>query len=192
MEKSVTGIKDFQFLKFMTQTQNSVNICISTGEFTAPSIWVSIAQLCVDMTSGGFSLQSLRPGLGFPARDPPRPWKHQIQASRPADSDKGPGLQALQKRFSMKTESSEASKVFIKRKNTTVCVIGSQADSEGQAPSCACQSGWIIFIGHFLWVSFGQSLQFAWFTVHIRYISGSSCVHWHLWAKMDSTKEAYG
>ena len=38
MEKSVTGIKDFQFLKFMTQTQNSVNICISTGEFTAPSI----------------------------------------------------------------------------------------------------------------------------------------------------------
>ena len=28
MEKSVTSIKDFQFIKFMIQTQNSVNICI--------------------------------------------------------------------------------------------------------------------------------------------------------------------
>ena len=147
IEKSVTGIKDFQFLKFMTQTQNSVNICISACEFTAPSIWVSITQLCVDMTSGGFSLQSLRPGLGFPTRDLSRPWKYQIQASRPADSDKGPGPQALQKRFSMKTESSEASKVFIKRKNSTVLVDRLPGRLRGPGPELCLQ----VRLNYFYW-----------------------------------------
>ena len=40
--------------------------------------------------------------------------KHQILATRTVVSDKGPGPSALQKRFSTKTESSEASKAFIK------------------------------------------------------------------------------
>ena len=67
------------------------------------------------------SLQQLGAGFGFPARD----WagwrrrKQQILATRPVVSDKGPGPLALQKRISTKTESSEASKVFIRRKKCT-------------------------------------------------------------------------
>ena len=45
-----------------------------------------------------------------------RQYKRQILATRPVISDKGPGPTALQKRISRKTESSEASRVFIKRK----------------------------------------------------------------------------
>ena len=37
-------------------------------------------------------------------------------------SDKGPGPLALQKEISTKTESSEASEVFIRRKKSTVAV----------------------------------------------------------------------
>ena len=43
-------------------------------------------------------------------------------ATRPVVSDKGAGPLTLQKRISTKKESSEASKVFIRRKNSTVCV----------------------------------------------------------------------
>ena len=43
-------------------------------------------------------------------------------ATRPVVSDKGTGPTSLQKRTSAKTQSSEASKVFIKREKSTVCV----------------------------------------------------------------------
>ena len=42
--------------------------------------------------------------------------EHQILATRSVVSVKGPGPLALQKRISTKTENSEASKIFIKRK----------------------------------------------------------------------------
>ena len=50
-----------------------------------------------------------------------RQWKHWILATRPVVSDKGPGPSALQKRISTKMESSEASKVFIRRKEYSTC-----------------------------------------------------------------------
>ena len=42
-------------------------------------------------------------------------WKYQILAPRSVVSDKGPGPLALQKIISIKIESGEISKVFIKR-----------------------------------------------------------------------------
>ena len=41
----------------------------------------------------------------------------------------------MQKRISTKMKSSEASKVFIRKKESTVCVDGNTADSEGEALS---------------------------------------------------------
>ena len=41
--------------------------------------------------------------------------EHQILATRPVVSDKGPGPLALQKRIPTKMESNEPNKVFIKR-----------------------------------------------------------------------------
>ena len=46
---------------------------------------------------------------------------------------------------------------------------------------------------NFFWVSFGQSVLFTWFRVHIWYIPESFHVYAHIsLAKMDSTKKAYG
>ena len=47
--------------------------------------------------------------------------KHQILATSPVVSDKGPGPLALQKRIPTKTESSEAS-IYSEEKKSTVCV----------------------------------------------------------------------
>ena len=54
--------------------------------------------------------------LGFQPEIKARLWwlKHQILATRPVVSDKGPGPSVLQKKTSMNMESSEANKVFIK------------------------------------------------------------------------------
>ena len=62
--------------------------------------------------------------------------KHQILATRSVVNDKGPGPSALQKRISTKTESSDVSKVFIKRKRVQYVWIETQADSEGESLSC--------------------------------------------------------
>ena len=55
----------------------------------------------------------------------------------PVVSHKGPGPLCLQKRISTKTESSEASKMFLRRKKSTVSVEDAWADSEGESLSCA-------------------------------------------------------
>ena len=51
-----------------------------------------------------------------------RQQEHQILATRPVVSDKGPGPLALQKIISTKTESCDSSQVIIKRKKSTVCM----------------------------------------------------------------------
>ena len=105
-------------------------------------------------------------------------WKHQILATGPMVSDKGPGPSTLQKRISTKMESREASKVFIRRKKSTVCVTDRHTSGlRGRVPellSHALMAVWITFMGHFFQLSFGQSFWFVWFTAHIWYISGSS------------------
>ena len=44
--------------------------------------------------------------------------------------------------------------------------IDTRADSEGESLSRAVVAVSITFMGHFFRVSFGQSFQLAWFTVH--------------------------
>ena len=77
----------------------------------------------VVLISGGLSLQWLETGLEFPARDWTGSWrwKDQILAIRPVVKDKGSGPSALKKIISTKMESSEASKMFIKRKKYSRC-----------------------------------------------------------------------
>ena len=70
-------------------------------------------------------------------------------------SDKGPGPSTLQKRFSTKTESSEASEVFIKRKKSTVCVDRHMGRLRGTLPDLlSCTLSLKYFYGAFLPVSF--------------------------------------
>ena len=52
--------------------------------------------------------------------------------------------------------------------------MDTQVDSETMLLSRILVAVWITFMGHFLQISFGQSFWFAWFTVHILCISGSS------------------
>ena len=82
------------------------------------------------------SLQRLGAGLGFPARD--WVWVAVVKAPSPSHgpvvSDKGPGPLTLQKRLSTKMESSEASKVFIRRKKSTVCVDRHTSGLTGRVP----------------------------------------------------------
>ena len=83
-------------------------------------------------------------------------------------------------------EISEASKVFIRRKKSIQYVwIDTQAGSGRELLSSILMVVWIIFMGYFFHVSFGQSFWYAWFTVHIWYISGSShmciSISWPRW-----------
>ena len=114
--------------------------------------------------SDGLGLQQLGAGLGFPDS---------------MVSDKVPGPLVLQQRISTKSESSEASNVFIKREEKSVW-IDTRSDSRREPLSGALLTVWTTFMGHFFWVSFGQSFWFAWFRVHIWYTSGSSQVCTHI------------
>ena len=128
------------------------------------------------LVSGGLGPQWLGVGLGLQIGDWSWVWgwKHQIVATRPVISDKGPDPLALQGRIS----SSEASSVFIKRKKTTACVARhGQTGRESPHVAELHHSGWLTFMGHFFQFSFGQSFWFAWPTVHIWYISESFHVY---------------
>ena len=93
-------------------------------------------------------------------------------------NDRALALQLCRTRIPTKTESSQTSKVCIRRKNRVQYLwIDTQADSERVAESYPC--GILnYFMGYFFLLSFGQSFSFAWFRVHIYNISGSSmCAH---------------
>ena len=118
--------------------------------------------------SGGLNKRQLEVGLGFPARvwAGSQQWKHQILATRPVVSDKDPF--GFAEKNPPKLESDETSKVFIKeKKKSTVHVDRHKGElREKESLSCPLMAGWITFMGHFFRVSFGQSFQLAWFTVH--------------------------
>ena len=103
-------------------------------------------------------------------------------------SDKVPGPLVLQQRISTKTESSEASKVFIKREKMSVC-IDSRSDSRRERITEWCPCGSLnYFYGAFL-------LSFLWPIILICLIRGPylvyqrihSSVHTHLLAKVEFT-----
>ena len=77
-------------------------------------------------------------------------WKHQLLATRPVDSDEGPGPSVWQNRVPTKVESTETSKVFIKRKKVQYVWTDTRADSEPLR--CTLVAVWITFMGYFTWV----------------------------------------
>ena len=67
--------------------------------------------------------------------------------------------------------------MFIRRKEESIWIhTWVRRRGSDQRESRALTVVWIIFMGHFFWVSFDQSSCFVWFWVHIWYISGSSHV----------------
>ena len=77
--------------------------------------------------------------------------------------------------FHIETESSKTS-VYWEEKKSTVSV---DRHTGGFTESCTLLVVWITFMGHFFQVSSDGLSCFAWFWVHIWYISGSSrvCVY---------------
>ena len=127
-----------------------------------------------DMISSGLHLQWLGAGLGFSAREWPgsQMGKHRFRF----------WPSTFQKKISTKTESSEAGKVFIKRKRVQYMWIDTWADSEGEFLSCWALPLWqfgLLSRGISSKFSFSQSLWLTWFTVHIWYVLGSVhvCTH---------------
>ena len=102
-------------------------------------------------------------------------WKHRIPATRPVVSDKTPGPSALQKRISQRGKVTKQVEYLLRGKMYSTCGwTHRQTQGETEWLSRTLMEVWIAFIGHLFWVSFSQSFWFAWFTVHIWYISGSS------------------
>ena len=99
-------------------------------------------------------------------------------------SDTGPGPSTLRKRISTKMESSEASKVFIKRKSTT-CVEGHKGRLRGKVPDWHPHCILSLLCGAFLLVFLWPIILIC--LVHSPYsiISGSFdvCTHisWSRW-----------
>ena len=76
--------------------------------------------------------------------------------------------------------------VFIRRKKSTLHMDRHMNRLERELLSHTLVAVWITFMGHFFWISFGQSLCVAWFWVCIWYISGTS--HVCMLTEMDSSK----
>ena len=146
------------------------------------------------LISGGLGLQQLGVGFGFPARDwaGSQQWEHQVLATGPGVSDKGPGPSALWKRISTKTKSSEASKVFIKRKRVQYVWVGTPGDSEGESwspPSGSLNYSYGVFLPGFLWLVNLICLVHSPYLVYLKILP---CVLTHLLAKTDFTEKVSG
>ena len=117
--------------------------------------------------------------------------KAQILANRPVVSDKGTGPLTLQKRNSTKKESSEASKVFIRRKKSTVRVDRQMGRLRGKVSEFHPHSCFNYFYGaflpRFLWPNVLICLVHSPYLVYLR-ILPRVCMN--LLAKMDFTQES--
>ena len=134
-------------------------------------------------------------GASFPARNGAGSWwwRQQMVATRPMVSDKGPGPLALRKRISTKTESSEATEVFINRKKRVQYEVWTETsglrDSRWAAPSWQSELLLWSFLLGFLWLIILICLVHSPYLVYLRILP---CVHMHLLAKMDPTTKTYG
>ena len=96
-------------------------------------------------------------------------------------------VSCVETNFPREKENSETNEVFLRsKKSKSTLARHSREPKENHALVVV----WITYMGHFFRVSFSQSSCFAWFRVHICFISGSSHVCGHLLAKMDSREEA--
>ena len=105
----------------------------------------------------------------------------------PVVSDKGPGPLGLQKRISTKTESSEASKIFLRRKKSTVHVYRGRVPES--CPGDSLSYFYVVFPLGFLWPIILTCLVHSPYLMYLRSLPG---VRMHLLAKKDSTSKAYG
>ena len=136
---------------------------------------------------GGLSLQMLearpserlRPGHGGGSSRP--------YPLDPVVRDKGPGPSALQKRFSTKTESSEASKAFIK--GEMVQDTGILRERVRVAPSWQFELLFGVLIPGFLWPII---LIYLAHSLYLVYLWIPPCVRMYLSAKVDFTEKASG
>ena len=145
----------------------------------------SLIFLIVVMVLISSVLSLLGVGLSFQARN----WgwiQKWLKAPDPSqytsDQWQAPGPFALQKRISRKTESSEASEVFIKRKRVQCMWINTQAESGGEYLNCwAASSGqfeillWEFLLG-FLWPIIFIFLIYSPYLVYLRILTS---VHTH-------------
>ena len=131
------------------------------------SNWSQVTSNCDGLEWGLGSQPEFKAGL--------QKWKHQILASSPWSVTWALALRLWRKEFPQWWKAVKASQV-IKRKNITVHVdrhTGRLRRKVTELLSCAFMVIWNIFMGYFFQISFGWSFWFAWFTVHIWYISES-------------------
>ena len=123
-------------------------------------------------------------GLGSQPETEAGSWwqKHQTLATRSLVSDKKPGPLAFQKRISTKMESSEASKVFIRRKKSIIQVDRHMGKLKKQVPESPPH-------GHFFWPIILICLVHSSYSVYLKIVP---CVRTHLSAKMEPTTKANG
>ena len=110
----------------------------------------------VFLISSGLGLQRLEAGLWYPGQrlrlGHSSDW---ILATRPVVSNKALGLQLCIKRIPTEMESSETSKVLIRRKKR-VRYMWIDTQTPRVSLSCALMVVWITFMGRFFCFSFGQ------------------------------------
>ena len=94
--------------------------------------------------------------------------------------------------FNKEMESRKTRKVYRRREKKRVLVSKIHTGRLRKSESHAFMVVSITYMGHFFWVSPGQSASSAWLLVRIWYNSASSPVCVHLLAKMDSSTENCG
>ena len=131
------------------------------------SNWSQVTLNCDGLERGLGSQPEFKAGL--------QKWKHQILASSPWSVTWTLALRLWRKEFPQRWKAVAVSQI-IKRKNITVHVdrhTGRLRRKVTELLSYAFMVIWIILMGYFFQISFGWSFWFAWFTVHIWYISES-------------------
>ena len=117
-------------------------------------------------------------------------WVHQILATSPVVSDKGPSPSALLKRISAKIKSSEASRIFIKRTKSTLHVDrhmgGLRARAAEVHQNCSLNYFYKALLPGFLWPIILICLIHSSYLVNLRILP---CVHMHLLARLDFTEK---
>ena len=157
------------------------------------SISIIFPMVLVDFRWPPSACSGLEQGLGSQPENGPRSqrWKRQILATRPVDSDQGPGPSPLQKRIPTKVESSETSKVFIKRKTSTVRV--DRHLGRLRVPELHPRGSLNYFYGVFLMgFPLTNHLICLVHSPHLIDLRIFPCVCTHLLAKMDFTEKVYG
>ena len=142
----------------------------------------------------GLACNGLEQGLGSQSKTEAgsQHWVHQILATSPVVSDKGPNPSALLKRISAKIKNSEASRIFIKRTKSTLHVDrhmgGLRVRVAEVHQNCSLNYFYKALLPGFLWPIILIYLIHSSYLVDLRILP---CVHMHLLARLDFTEKMY-